>query len=326
MLGMTPCVKGPLLNFGRNPSKFITLSKLSVMEYYLTTLETPHLALSERRLQLQKLVLLYDVPPDRRGRVWMILLGIGYVNSKRYVDLVRRGQSIDAEKIRKDVHRTFSNNVSFHKKVSLSSISRVLNALVHDLDIRYVQGMNVLLGPLLYVADEVFGFYMFRRLYSLARSYFSPDLCGVHAGCALLEDIMGVIDPELQQKLFKHNLRGFLWGFDVIMTFGACLQPLDEVLKLWDFLFSFGLGLMPLLSCLRIIKVRDMLLSHNNPYEIIRTRAITFDAKTDISMALQYLVLLPDQLKKRLCSHFGDTDVCKAINPSSLRPLNHACL
>lgn len=120
--------------------------------------------------------------PDRRGRVWMILLGIGYVNSKRYVDLVRRGQSIDAEKIRKDVHRTFSNNVSFHKKVSLSSISRVLNALVHDLDIRYVQGMNVLLGPLLYVADEVFGFYMFRRLYSLARSYFSQ----IFAECMLV--------------------------------------------------------------------------------------------------------------------------------------------
>lgn len=300
-------------------------SKLSIMEYYLATLETPNIALSERRLQLQKLVLLYDVPSDRRGWVWMILLGIGYVDLEYYIELVKRGPSIDFEKIRKDAHRTFSNNAPFHKKVSLNSMSRVLNALVHDLGIRYVQGMNVLLGPLLYATDEVFGFYLLRRLYSLARSYFSPDLCGVHAGCALLEDVMGIIDPELQQKLFKHNLRGFLWGFDVVMTFGACLQPLDEVLKLWDFLFSFGLGLMPLLSCIRIIKVRDMLLSHNNPYEIIRTRAITFDAKNDISMALQYLVLLPDSLREKLCSHFGDADVCKAINPSSLRPPNPAC-
>lgn len=286
------------------------------MEYYLIALETPDMALSERRLQLQKLVLLYDVPPNKRGQIWLILLGIGYINSEHYINLVQRGPSIDAEKIRKDAHRTFSNNIAFHKKVTLSSISRVLNALVQDQNIRYVQGMNVLLGPLLYVTDEIFGFYLFRRLYSLACSYFSPDLCGVHAGCALLEEIMGIIDPVLQQKLFKHNLRGYLWGFDVIMTFGACLQPLDEVLKLWDFLFAFGLGLMPILSCIRIIKVRDMLLSHNNPYEIIRTRAITFDAKSDITVALQYLVLLPYSLREKLCSHFGDIDVCRQINPS----------
>lgn len=290
------------------------------MEYYLTALETPDIALSERRLQLQKLVLLYDVPPSKRGQIWMVLLGVGYINLDHYIGLVERGPSIDAEKIRKDAYRTFSNNVSFHKKVSLDSISRVLNALVQDQGIRYVQGMNVLLGPLLYVTDEIFGFYLFRRLYSLARSYFSPDLCGVHAGCALLEEIMGIIDPELQQKLFEHNLRGFLWGFDVVMTFGACLQPLDEVLKLWDFLFAFGLGLMPLLFCIRIIKVRDMLLSHGNPYEIIRTRAITFDTKNDIATALQYLVLLPHSLREKICNHFGDISVCKEINPSFLCP------
>jgi hypothetical protein len=56
-------------------------------------------------------------------------------------------------KIRDDAFRTFKGDTSFWSKVSEESLIRVLNAI--SVDFGYVQGMNVLLGPFLYIMPEV---------------------------------------------------------------------------------------------------------------------------------------------------------------------------
>ncbi len=44
------------------------------------------------------------------------------------------------------------------------------------------------------------------------------------------------------------------------MTFSACTQPLSELLKLWDFLFAYGIHLNILCVIAQLVFMRDQLL------------------------------------------------------------------
>lgn len=85
---------------------------------------------------------------------------------------------------------------------------RLLNAFIHKYgtpekernkstkkyDFTYVQGMNVIAGPFLYVMPELDSFACFCKLvtYHCPR-YVSPNLIGVHDACSLLDECLKIV-------------------------------------------------------------------------------------------------------------------------------------
>lgn len=142
---------------------------------------------------------------------------------------------------------------------------RVLNAVA--VDVGYVQGMNVLLGPFLYIMPEVDSYYCFSTLISKhCPKYVTKNLDGVYKGCALVERCLESLDNELYVHI-KSKLTLEVFSVPYIMTFFANMQPLNEVLKLWDAIFAFGIHLVILLLVTQLMLMRDALLAQQNAYK-----------------------------------------------------------
>lgn len=128
--------------------------------------------------------------------------------------------------------------------------------------------MNVLAAPFLYVLPtQLEAFACFSTFIEVqAPRYVRPTLEGVHAGLhvsspscfvsvarslltqslslsQLVDRCLQSLDPPLYAHLLSHNLIAELYAFPSVLTFGAATPPLREVLELWDFLLSWGVGL-----------------------------------------------------------------------------------
>ncbi|KAK9463654.1 rab-GTPase-TBC domain-containing protein [Lipomyces oligophaga] len=64
-----------------------------------------------------------------RPYIWSLLLQIPAVQAKKYLTLIRRGASPAYSKIRNDTFRTLTTDILFQRRVSETSLIRILNAL-----------------------------------------------------------------------------------------------------------------------------------------------------------------------------------------------------
>lgn len=127
----------------------------------------------------------------------------------------------------------------------------------------YVQGMNVMAAPFLYVArSEVEAFAAFDRyITNECPGYVRGSMEGVHKGLALVDQILHIIDPKLAAHLHSKGMKAEIYAFPSVLTLCACTPPLPEVLRLWDFLFAYGSHLNLLCIVSQLILMRDQLMS-----------------------------------------------------------------
>lgn len=125
----------------------------------------------------------------------------------------------------------------------------------------YVQGMNVLLAPFLYIMSEVDSYYCFRSLvqHRIPR-YVMKNLDGVHAGDKLFSRCLKALDPVLYEYIVKKIPMTSIFSLPYLLTLFANAKPLSEVLKLWDGLLSFGVHYNILYLCGHLIKLRDSIM------------------------------------------------------------------
>lgn len=71
----------------------------------------------------------------------------------------------------------------------------------------------------------------------------AANLDGVHAGCALVDRVLSMVDPVLFNYLESKFLTANIYAFPLVMSLHACVPPLEEAVKLWDAVFSFGVHL-----------------------------------------------------------------------------------
>jgi len=126
----------------------------------------PPASLTESLQGLRHLIITQGVAADGDGNsalriyIWSILLGVAPMRTNEYVVLVRREASSSYSKIRYDTFRMLATDPLFRRRVSESSIIRLLNAFqwkmkdtgVDAQDAQYVQGMNAIAAPFLYAA------------------------------------------------------------------------------------------------------------------------------------------------------------------------------
>ena len=127
----------------------------------------------------------------------------------------------------------------------------------------YVQGMNVLAAPFMYVAkSEVQAFVACEKfLRSECPGYIRGSMEGVHRGLKLVDEVLQICDPKLFHYLTSKGLNASIYAFPSVLTLCACTPPLPEVLQLWDFLFAYGMHVNILCIVAQLVLIRDQILA-----------------------------------------------------------------
>ncbi|CAI5727289.1 unnamed protein product [Peronospora effusa] len=306
----------------------------------------------ERWRELKRLVIVKGLPRDEdstpdansslcslRGRVWKAFLGVeNDVDMTKYAALVGRGASHYDGDIRNDTFRTFRGDPEFAQRVPEEKLVRLLNVFINELGsdpgdekqiegkhahggnlplIRYVQGMNVLCAPLLYVLPEPDAYHTFCQL--IVRHcphYMAPQLKGVEKGCALVDKCLQTLDPELYQHLLKRGITARIYALPLILSLFACVPPLHELLRVWDVLFAVGVHFVVVLAVAHTVLLREQLLQLDmDLMKVLSLRCVPpLQSDLLVSVALQLLHRLPEDLLYEIARHpFENPDA-----PSSL--------
>jgi cell cycle arrest protein BUB2 len=138
-------------------------------------------------------------------------------------------------------------------------LTRVLCAIATDHG--YVQGMNVLLGPLAFVMPELDCYYCMKTLISShIPGYVLKNLDGVHRGVRVFDQCLQILDGRLYAHIISKIPDLTIFSLRYIMTLMANAQPLEGVLRLWDVLFAFGIHLNVVMLSVHLMTVRDKLM------------------------------------------------------------------
>lgn len=255
---------------------------------------------------------------DYRIYLWLALLNVAPLPTDEYLKQVHRGRSPAHEKIANDVFRTLATDTLFKRRVTDASLTRILNATawrIHDaqkaipsespvVQSSYIQGMNVLSAPLLYAARSEAQAYalLTSLLTNHIPTYLTSAMSGVHAGLELIDKILATIQPKLSQFLLSNSLPAKIYAFAPVLTLCACTPPLPEVLKLWDFLFAFGVHLNILCIVAQIIHMKDQLLQSSSPGKLLRNFP---NLKADEVIRLTLVVVrdLPEDIYAEVVRH-----------------------
>mmetsp|Transcript_21314 Transcript_21314/g.27964 ORF Transcript_21314/g.27964 Transcript_21314/m.27964 type:complete len:390 (+) Transcript_21314:48-1217(+) len=335
------------ISLKRSNAKAIAPSIRRLRQKYLGILEkgesrdvTRH-SLGKRIKELRRLVITEGLPNDAgsegnkrcslRGLVWKILLGAVHMDTSLYIRLVEMGPSDQDKLIQNDLFRVFPNDENFVSSVSLSQMSRILNALFHlnqttesnlvgggnikrgkkggspsqgELQ-SYHQVMSVVAGVLSYEMPEPDAFFCLNAmLQKHIPRYVNRTIDGVHHSCQLVERILEECDPQLSAHLQSKCLTGQLYAFPYLLSLYSSVPPLTEVIKIWDVMFAFGVHLVALLVVAQCIMLRDELLNDTNPMKHLLPRNHPdLDAEIMIAAGLQLLPHISDELFIELAGH-----------------------
>ena len=258
---------------------------------------------------------------DYRIYLWLTLLNIAPLSTDTYLGLIHRSRSPAYEKISNDVFRTLATDTLFKRRVTDASLTRVLNATawrIHDeqnatppaefaqrySQSTYIQGINVLSAPLLYASrSEAQAYALLTSLLTdHIPTYLSPTMSGVHKGVDLIDRILAEINPSLSSFLLSKNLPAKIYAFPSVLTLCACTPPLPEVLKLWDFLFAFGVHLNVICVVAQLMLLKDQLLSEPSPAKVLRSFP-NLNAEKVITMTVLIVRDLPEDLYRDVVMH-----------------------
>ncbi|KAJ2461388.1 CDC16 protein [Coemansia sp. RSA 2424] len=258
---------------------------------------------------------------DRRLRstLWLAMLEVRGVAPDGYAQALRRCPSPSADKINNDAFRTLAADAEFRAHVATASIVRVLNALLSAPDRsasdppRYVQGMNTLAAPFLYVMGEGASFYAFRQF--LRREcplYARPSLPGVHACVQLVDECLALADPGLFSHLRRHGAVAKIYAFPAAMTLSASVGPLREVVRLWDFLLAFGVHLNVVCIVAQLVAMREVLVTTPTPMAFLRAWP-PLRAAAVIRRTGEIYESLPESLRRRIKMHAHDPRLAESL-------------
>lgn len=186
----------------------------------------------------------------------------------------------------------------------------------------YVQGMNVLAAPFLYVArseaEAFVAFYSF--LTKECPGYIRGAMDGVHRGIALVDKVLAIVDPKLSMYLTAKGLSAKIYAFASVLTLCACTPPLPEVLRLWDFLFAYGphLNIVCIVAQLTIMRnqilespryvpfetplLQPLLTNFYSPIKVLRAFP-QLNADLIKSVTIGIIKKIPDDVYSEIVSH-----------------------
>lgn len=174
------------------------------------------------------------------------------------------------KKIDQDISRTFINTSLSKNPTKQKQLKRILYLFAYNNNF-YIQGMNVILAPILTMTDiEPIAYAIFDKLMLKLNNYYNESLSldRIHKGCKLVETVLSKIDPKLYKKFNKLSYPLHLLVVPSIMTLSGNAEPVIEVLKMWDFIIAYGVHLNVLFIVAQLVIVRDTILKINSEEEL----------------------------------------------------------
>lgn len=139
----------------------------------------------------------------------------------------------------------------------------------------------------------------------------------------LFDECLRVVDPDLARFLIANKADAKIYAFPLLLTMCSCVPPLDEVLKLWDFLIAFGFHLAVLCTLAQYILIRDKIIASpkydphvplcvspdlpipsrvSSPMKVLQ-QLPPLRSQLVIALAVRLIKLLPSELYERLVRH-----------------------
>ncbi|KAI0465449.1 hypothetical protein LJB42_000684 [Komagataella kurtzmanii] len=269
-----------------------------------------------------------------RCYVWSILLQVPPTESEFYIELVSQGRSQSFDKILNDAHRTLKGDPNYESKVTPTILARTLNCYALMTEIKnenvsrgskrnsrtylsspYIQGMNILMAPFLYVCKtEPQAFLLFDKMINGHMPlYVLPNLEGAHTGVRMVDLCLQIVDPKLHSYLSKKMLKTEIYAFPSVLTLSACTPPLSEVLELWDFLFSYGIHLNVLFIVAQLVLIRSELMKISNPMTLLREFP-KLESKKIIKLGISFIEKIPKDVYMLLVKHTHDPTISEQLD------------
>lgn len=251
---------------------------------------------------------------ELRVEIWCILLQIdlngittNYING---LNAIKEGNVyLDwYKKIDQDISRTFINTALSKNPKKQKQLKRILYLFAYNNDF-YIQGMNVIIAPILTMSDmDPVAYAIFDKLMVKLSNYYNKSLSldRIHRGCKLVEIVLSKIDPKLYKKFNKLSYPLHLLVVPSIMTLSGNVEPVSEVLKLWDFIIAYGLHLNVLFIVAQLVIVRDTILSIESEEELfnyLRKMPKLDDGMRVVKLGIGFIDRLGRDLLQELIDH-----------------------
>lgn len=139
-------------------------------------------------------------------------------------------------------------------------------------------------------------------------TYLTKNLNGAQNGAKLLDISLRIIDPKLSKFLSDNLLTAEIYGMPSILTLSSCNKPLDQVIKLWDFMFAYGFHMNILFVVAFLVKMRSKVFKSDSPVNLLR-QFPDFDADEIIRLGVGFIAKIPAQIYGLLVDHLTDPDI-----------------
>eukprot|EP00494_Astrolonche_serrata_P028472 UN28739 len=140
-----------------------------------------------------------------------------------YTDLInKKANRRSYSGIRKDSARTFASDEEYIARTGERILIRVLNSFCTSENCPYVQPMNAIAGPLIYVMPEMDAYYCLKKMITeLMPTYWIPkdnykQLLGAWAGSFLVADCLKICDSEVLSHL--GSLHPYAYAFPAVTS------------------------------------------------------------------------------------------------------------
>ncbi|KTB20507.1 Mitotic check point protein BUB2 [Nakaseomyces glabratus] len=262
-----------------------------------------------------------------RCYVWSILSRTSMERcSQKYLALLQLGppETHILQKIKNDTSRTLQTDPKFRAQVSEDALLRCLSCFAWEIERKkrqagegdtvdvsaYVQGMNVLLAPLLYSCpSEAMAYQLFSTMCKrIIPAYLTRSLAGAQNGARLLDACLWIVDPKLSKYLGDNLLPAEIYGMPSILTLSSCNKPLDQVCRLWDFMFAYGFHMNVLFVVAQLVSIRSKIFESESPMNMLR-QLPEFDADEIIRLGVGFVAKIPPDLYDLLIRHLTDPDI-----------------
>ncbi|CAG9332301.1 unnamed protein product [Blepharisma stoltei] len=166
-----------------------------------------------------------------RAQKWCQTAGVSENSEALYIEILSNSiESEYSEQIERDIDRSFPDLYYFTLGEGKIALKRVLSSFSRFLpNIGYVQGMNYLVGTLLWHASEADTFWLLVNLmqnYKLYENYIE-NFPGLEKHCHIIDFLISNYQPKLYQHFLQYGLITQMYATDWCFTIFTCLLPIN---------------------------------------------------------------------------------------------------